>query len=118
MTEGKLVRDLIPGSIRESGRQAEVQYLSGADLAKALVAKLCEEAKEAADAVEKPESLLEELADITEVMLALMRLNGIRDHDVAQAAEVKALQRGRFESGAFLASAGQEMLRANMREDW
>ena len=66
----------------------------------ALVAKLFEEAQEADGAVEKRESLVEELADVMEVMSALMRLNGIKD-EVVQAAEAKALQRGRFESGAF-----------------
>lgn len=101
MTEGKLVRDLVPALIRESGRQAEVRYLAGAELTNALVAKLCEEAREAAEAVDQKERLVEELADVTEVMSALMRLFGIHDDDVADAAKVKALQRGRFETGAF-----------------
>ena len=38
MIEGKLVRDLIPDIIRESGRPADVRYLSGAELLTALAA--------------------------------------------------------------------------------
>lgn len=72
MTEGKLVRDLIPEIIRKSGRHAEVRYLSGAELVGALVAKLCEEAQGVRQAVDDRDLLVEELADLTEVISALM----------------------------------------------
>lgn len=51
MTDGKLVRDLIPDLIRQSGRMVEVHYLTGDDLMAALGAKLVEEAQEAAEVV-------------------------------------------------------------------
>lgn len=103
MTEGKLVRDLIPELIRESGRDVEVQYLSGADLVKALVAKLFEEAQEVSEAINDRESLLDELADLREVMLAMMTLRGIQPREVLEAAERKTALRGRFADGAWLA---------------
>ncbi|MFN8031882.1 MAG: nucleoside triphosphate pyrophosphohydrolase [Mycobacterium sp.] len=102
MTDGKLVRDLIPDIIRESGRRAEVHYLAGEELVRALGTKLCEEAQEAADVVDDREKLVGELADLTEVMSALMKLRGIDDSEVVQAAKLKATQRGRFESGVWL----------------
>jgi predicted house-cleaning noncanonical NTP pyrophosphatase (MazG superfamily) len=104
LTEGKLVRDLIPAIIRESGRHAEVRYLSGTELASALGAKLCEEAHEARDAADYRESLIEELADLTEVMSALMALRGIEQYEVLDAAEKKAALHGRFTTGTWLTS--------------
>ena len=102
MTEGKLVRDLIPALIRESGKDAQVRYLSGSDLMGALAAKLEEEASEAALAIDSREALVEELADLYEVMSGLIALRGIRWREVVEAADAKAKRRGRFESGAWL----------------
>ena len=105
MTEGKLVRDLIPEIIRKSGRHAKVQYLSGVDLAGGLVAKLCEEAAEVKAAIGDRASLVDELADLTEVMSALMTTQGIQQQEVLDAAERKASRRGRYETGAWLINA-------------
>jgi predicted house-cleaning noncanonical NTP pyrophosphatase (MazG superfamily) len=70
----------------------------------ALAAKLSEEAQEVADAVGNRQALIEEMADITEVISALREVNNISDADLAEAIRVKALQRGRFNDGAFLVS--------------
>lgn len=51
MTDGKLVRDLIPNIIRKEGGQPEVRCISGTELVQALAANLCEEAQEVANAV-------------------------------------------------------------------
>jgi predicted house-cleaning noncanonical NTP pyrophosphatase (MazG superfamily) len=88
--------------IRQSGRRAEVRYVSGEELMSALAAKLQEEAHEPAEALDSRENLIEELADLTEVMSALMAIRGIDQRDVVEAARVKAMRRGRFESGAWL----------------
>ena len=96
MTEGKLVRDLIPDLIRQEGRHAAVRYISGAELVTALAAKLLEEAAEAAE--------VEELADVTEAMSALMALHGIGHQEVIDPAHEKAARRGQFETGAWLTS--------------
>ena len=98
MTEGKLVRDLIPELIRQSGRRADVRHLAGEELVGALGAKLREEAQEAAGALDSREKLIEELAEFMEVMSALMALHGIDQHKVIDAAQKKALCRGRFET--------------------
>lgn len=78
MIDGKLVRDLIPDLIRADGREANVQHVTGPELVTAFTAKLQEEAQEAAEAVDSREKLIDELADVTEVMQALARLSGHR----------------------------------------
>ena len=105
MTNGKLVRDLIPDLIRQSGRTVEVRYLTGDELIAALGAKLVEEAQEAAEVVHSRTDLVEELADVREVIAALMATAGITDHEVANAAVSKAEKRGAFRSGTWLDSS-------------
>ena len=105
MTAGKLVRDLIPDLIRQSGRTVEVRYLTGDDLIAALGAKLIEEAQEAAEAVHSRKDLVEELADVREVVAAIMAAVGITEHQVAERAVLKAQARGAFHSGAWLDSS-------------
>lgn len=101
MTDGKLVRDLIPDLIRKDGRDPQVRYLSGEELVTALRAKLREEAQEAAEAGTR-ERLIEELADLREVTFALMAARGITEQELIQVAAVKVQQRGAFNLGAWL----------------
>ncbi len=102
MTDGKLVRDRIPEIIRWSGGDPEVRYVAGEELVAALGAKLCEEAKEASDAVGDRNQLLEELADVHEVMAALMDVHAISSEELAETAEKKSQERGAFTAGAWL----------------
>ena len=67
----KLVRDAIPEIIRSKGERCEVIVMSEAEYRQALRTKLMEEAREVAEASE--ESLVTELADLQEVMQALMK---------------------------------------------
>ena len=62
----KLIRDRIPEIIRQAGRECEVETMSLKDYHQALLNKLVEEAKEVAEA--KPDNLVEELADVYEVI--------------------------------------------------
>jgi predicted house-cleaning noncanonical NTP pyrophosphatase (MazG superfamily) len=102
MTDGKLVRDLIPDIIRASGRDPEIRYLTGAELLAALGAKLCEEAREAAEAVGSRPQLVEELADVHEALAALMGATGITGEEVIAAAREKLRERGGFDTGVWL----------------
>ncbi|MFW3122964.1 hypothetical protein MMAG44476_34811 [Mycolicibacterium mageritense DSM 44476 = CIP 104973] len=111
MTDGKLVRDLIPDLIRKSGRSVEVRRLAGDELVQALVDKLCEEAQEAAGVVTDRERLIDELADISDVLSALLKSRGIDEQEVADAARAKALERGAFESGTWVVSAVPQAVR-------
>jgi len=66
----KLVRDRIPEIIRQSGSECEFVILSDREYRQALRQKLIEEAAEAAAADE--DDLVAELADLSEVIDALM----------------------------------------------
>ena len=70
----------------------------------ALGAKLCEEAQEAQEAIGSRRELVEELADVQEVLTALKNATGIADEEVARLAVTKARERGGFEGGAWLTS--------------
>jgi predicted house-cleaning noncanonical NTP pyrophosphatase (MazG superfamily) len=90
----KLVRDRIPDIIRAEGRDCGVETLSPQDYLAALRAKIVEEAQELAQAPQA--ELISELADIQEVLDALMTAYGI------ERSEVDAVQaRRRAERGGF-----------------
>lgn len=102
MTDGKLVRDLIPDIIRRDGREPEIRYLTGDEFADALAAKLREEAAEAAAEIHDRAALIEELADLGEVIAAVMAIRSISRDEVEASALAKARERGRFQDGAWL----------------
>jgi predicted house-cleaning noncanonical NTP pyrophosphatase (MazG superfamily) len=72
----KLVRDYIPQIIRQSGHQCDIAILSEAEFSQALREKLLEEAQEVAGA--SPQDLVSELADLQEVIDAILRCTGFR----------------------------------------
>ncbi len=90
--------------MRQFGRDIEVHYLLGEELNAALGAKLAEEAQEAAEAIGNRQPLVEELADLTEVMSALTTLLGIDHQEILNAARQKIWERGGFETGARIAT--------------
>ena len=92
----KLVRDRIPEIIRNSGNQCETITLSNLDYIKALRNKLVEEAQEAA--IAPPEELAQELADVYEVMDALMAASGIEPEKVREIQKEKRSRRGGFDN--------------------
>ncbi|WP_084099749.1 nucleoside triphosphate pyrophosphohydrolase [Demequina sp. NBRC 110051] len=93
---GKLIRDGVPAAIRASGGHIVTRALTPTGFATALGDKLVEEAQEAATA-STDEHVLEEVADLYEVMSALVRLRGFTMTDVERAAEVKREVRGGFD---------------------
>lgn len=117
MSDGKLVRDRIPDIIRVSGRHAAVRHLVGDELIASLGAKLCEEGQEVAEAIGHREKLIEELADVHEVISALMSAAGIERSEVVAAAKKKAMERGCFDTGAFLISAVPAVIRRYRSSD-
>ena len=91
----KLIRDKIPEIIAQSNRQMEVTTLTVSEFENALRDKLVEEATEAKDA--DASQLIKELADIQEVMQALMRLHSITPDMLQREQERRRLERGGFE---------------------
>ncbi len=96
----KLVRDRIPEIIRAEGRQPVVEVLAADERRGALLAKLVEEAAEAAGA--DGDGLAEELADVLEVVRALAAELGLSLADVTERADRKRAARGGFQDGLFL----------------
>ena len=90
----KLVRDKIPDIIRASGNQCEISTLNDAEYIEALRQKLVEEAQEAATT--SPDKLVEELADVMEVIDALMAATGIDRDTVIAKQKQKYRERGGF----------------------
>ncbi|MBD2465917.1 nucleoside triphosphate pyrophosphohydrolase [Oscillatoria sp. FACHB-1407] len=89
-----LVRDRIPEIIRQSGRECGVETMDEEEFRQALRAKLVEEAQEAAAAIDA--DLVTELADLCEVMDALMVASGIDRETVLKEQKRRRLERGGF----------------------
>jgi predicted house-cleaning noncanonical NTP pyrophosphatase (MazG superfamily) len=98
---GKLVRDRIPLEIERRGERVFSRPLAGEDLTKFLRAKAVEEALELQSATSIGE-LLEELADLYEIILSLAERHGSSISEVSNKAESKRNQRGSFREGLVL----------------
>lgn len=90
----KLVRDRIPEIIRQSGIECETAVLLDAEYCQALRLKLIEEATEVAEA--NRDELVAELADLYEVIDALMLSYGISDDRILNAQAKRRETRGGF----------------------
>jgi predicted house-cleaning noncanonical NTP pyrophosphatase (MazG superfamily) len=98
----KLVRDLIPRIIEADGRRPVIRILGDEDYEAALRAKLIEEAVEARDA--PSDRLLAELADVVEVINALLPILGLTWDDLLALAKRKRAERGGFAGRILLES--------------
>jgi len=90
---GKLVRDRIPEIIHQAGKRCTVRQLDSKEYRAALKAKLIEEAQEV---VAAGADLVTELADLCEVMDALMVEHGIAQADVQAVQGQRRRDRGGF----------------------
>lgn len=95
----KLVRDRIPEIIAEHGRACETRVLDAEEYRKALLAKLVEEAEEAAA---DDGELAKELGDVLEVVDAVVAAYGL-DRGALEALRAKRrASRGGFEDRIML----------------
>lgn len=97
---GKLVRDRIPEMVRDAGGHIETRPLDDRDYERALRIKLVEEANEAA-ATPDGAALLDELADVAEVLHELVRAAGFTSADLRTRVARKAETHGPFERRLF-----------------
>ena len=91
----KLVRDRIPEIIQASGKRCSIETMSEPEYRQALLEKLVEEALEARQA--SPEELVTELADLHEVLVALMAAWQIAPKHVQQVQRQRRAERGGFD---------------------
>ena len=98
--KGKLVRDLIPEIIKSSGKLPITCQVSGPDLIAALRVKAKEEVGELFEA--DNQQLLEEIADVYEVLLALVVRENHTWSEIEEIANAKRVERGGFMDGLWL----------------
>lgn len=107
----KLVRDKIPEEInKKSDRKANYRILDDNEYLKELDKKLFEEAHEFVE-----EHSTQELADLMEVLGAIMKVNNISLEDVEEARNIKNEKKGKFENKIYLIDVEQDY--ADEREE-
>jgi predicted house-cleaning noncanonical NTP pyrophosphatase (MazG superfamily) len=87
----KLIRDKIPAITQDKGLKLKFRKLTKAEFKLALAAKLVEEAKEYQESFE-----LDELADVLEVLCAILKENKTSWNKLAAVRKKKAKARGAF----------------------
>ena len=102
----KLVRDKIPENINSIiGRTCNYKILDEDEYMKELDKKLFEEAHEFIE-----EHSVEELADLTEVILAIMKAKNISKEQVEEARRIKNNKKGSFNDKIYLIDVEQEQM--------
>lgn len=96
----KLVRDKIPQAIKATGDTGRFKILSPKAFEKELKKKLIEESKEVANA--SGDSVLDELADVLEIVKSIASHYKIRFSRVEKHQEEKRNKRGSFKKKLFL----------------
>lgn len=91
----KLVRDKIPEIIKDSGRLPVTHIAAGQEYKQALMQKLVEEVQEVGKANTR-EELIEEIADVLEVLATIMQLEKLNGAEVTAAQKKKREERGGF----------------------
>lgn len=115
ITYNKAVRDLIPDIIRAQGKECTVEQIPPQDFLQLLKSKLTEEAAEY-----QANPSLEELADIQEVIIAILDLTGHSLDELEAVRADKARIRGGFQKRLYLKTVieGDDKMRAeyNLRQ--
>lgn len=93
----KLVRDNIPEIIKKNGGEPKTRILEHEEYKKMLDEKLLEEVNEYLK-----DDNIEEIADIYEVMFAILKYKKITFEEVEKIALEKKIKRGGFEEKIFL----------------
>jgi predicted house-cleaning noncanonical NTP pyrophosphatase (MazG superfamily) len=90
----KLIRDRIPEIIERDGKQYAIEVMDTNEYKQALLSKLVEESQEAATS--KPEKLTVELADVMEVIQAIMQVMNINSDEIYKIQQHRKKTRGGF----------------------
>ena len=98
----KLIRDQIPQIIEASGKQCVCEVLSESEYLEMLDAKLTEELAEYQES-----KSMEEIADLLEVIHAVIKARGSSLAEVEKIRTEKALKRGGFEKKILLESVDE-----------
>ena len=93
----KLVRDNIPDIISRKGGRAKIKILEDKEYQKELIKKLKEETKEFEEDNNK-----EELADIYEVFIAILKTADTNIEEISHIAEIKRKKNGAFKNRIYM----------------
>ena len=109
----KLVRDKIPEDINsKEGKKCNYKILDDKDYLQELDKKIFEEANEFIE-----EHSVEELADLMEVILTIMKVRNISIEDVENARKIKNRQKGSFNNKIYLIDVQQEKSMKEKKEN-
>lgn len=97
----KLVRDKVPSNIERGGEVISKTQLTGEYLLRALREKLIEEGFEVLDAIDQ-ESIVDELADVIEVVDGILSQLGVSQDELLKRKEQKNKRAGGFKDGIVL----------------
>lgn len=100
-TYHKLIRDKMLDKIRNDGHNPIFSNLSKSELKHELREKLLEEVYEVCNSKTRV-NLSEELADVYEVFLELVKQNNFTMKEISEKAKIKRKERGGFTKGVFL----------------
>ncbi|MDP3592074.1 nucleoside triphosphate pyrophosphohydrolase [Phenylobacterium sp.] len=99
----KLIRDRLPAIMRAQGLQVFDRRLNDAEFIAALKDKLVEEAQEVGAATGRAD-LIDELADVMEVIAALAEASGVTPGEIEARRRAKRAERGGFDERVFNAA--------------
>lgn len=99
----KLVRDKIAKWHEEAGHSVELKKLNDEELLRALCDKLHEEADEVGSASDT-EDLIEEIADVQQILDDICAQKGISKSDIENARKAKENKKGGFKNGVYIDS--------------
>ena len=107
----KLVRDKIPEVCKLKGIICKTEIINGDRLQLALVDKIKEEAEEVCDAINRKdrEKIIEEIADLYEVIDAIVDFHKLDYDKIEQIRAEKEIEKGAFRKGLFLKSTEQKI---------
>ncbi len=97
----KLIRDKIPEIIKKDNAIPKISILSQKRFTEELKKKIFEEVKELKTAKDKDE-IINELSDISEILLAIAKTEKINWRKVEQKRKAKLIKRGGFKKKLFL----------------
>lgn len=103
----KLIRDRIPEIIEKSGKSHEIMELDHDAFLTELKKKLVEESKEVVSS-ETKEEMINELADVCEIVEKLKDVYGISQKELDEKKEFKRQTNGGFDKQLFLISVTEK----------
>lgn len=101
----KLVRDgVLEGCLVDPKVETDYRILDGIELKQEFIAKVYEEADEIPVRETADKEVIDEIADLQDVVTALRRVYGLSEEDIEEAQERKQQKKGGFEKAAYIES--------------